>query len=675
MNYDDYKEVQTDIGDWVISKCDSWRDHYQSNYQDKFDEYYRIWRGIWSSEDRTRQSERSRLVSPATQQAIESAAAEVEEATFGRGRFFDLKDDLQDVEQTDIEFLRNQLDEDFASTGVEKAITDVIQIAAVYGTGIAELVMDEVKEMKPATRPAMEGAMTAYGVEVYDRTVVKLNPVLPNNFLIDPTATSVEDALGVAVDEYVPMHQVEQLQEAGVYANVDLESSYHDSELETDQDLTYYSDDRVRLTKYYGLVPRKLLEAYESGDEDEEVVSLTEEEDDAEMYVEAVVVIANGGVVLKAEATPYMMEDRPIVAFQWDSMPSRFWGRGITEKGYNAQKALDAEMRARIDALALTVHPMMAVDASRLPRGHKMEVRPGKTILTNGNPNEVLQPLNFGQVSSVTFQQGQVLQQMVQQATGALDGASTAALNGEGTAAGLSMGMSAAVKRYKRTLKNFQGCFLIPFVKKAAWRYMQFNPELYPVADYKFTPYCSLGMIAREYEVTQLVQLLQTVDKTSPMYALLLEGVIDHMNVSNRETLIEALRKSNEPDPAAVEAQQAQLEAQQQMVQAQTAAFAAQANEANMRAEKYKADIEISRYRAETERLKMIAETSGEEDPSDKEFERRYRMAELMLKEKQIDKQEQAQVVTRQAEQASDEDTEALMARLEAMNGMGNEEI
>lgn len=675
MNYDDYKEVQADVGDWVINKCDSWRDHYESNYRDKFDEYYRIWRGIWSVEDKMRQSERSKLVSPATQQAIESAAAEVEEATFGRGRFFDLKDDMQDEDNSDIAFLRSQLDEDFANTKIRKHISDVIQIAAVYGTGIGELVLDEVKEMKPATRPAMEGAMTAFGVEVYDRTVVKLNPVLPNNFLIDPTATCIEDALGVAVDEFVPMHQVEQLQESGVYMEADLESHHYDSELETDQDLMMHSDDRVRLTKYYGLVPRSLLEEAGEDIDEVEVVTLTDDEEDAEMYVEAVVVVANGGVLLKAEATPYMMEDRPIVAFQWDSLPSRFWGRGITEKGYNAQKALDAEMRARIDALALTVHPMMAVDASRLPRGHKMEVRPGKTILTNGNPNEVLQPLNFGQVSSVTFQQGQVLQQMVQQATGALDGASTAALNGEGTAAGLSMGMSAAVKRYKRTLTNFQESFLVPFVRKAAWRYMQFNPEVYPVGDYKFTPYCSLGMIAREYEVTQLVQLLQTVDKQSPMYALLLEGVIDHMNVSNREQLIEALRAANEPDPAAAEAQQMQLQAQQQMVQAQTAAFAAQANEANSRAEKYQAEIEIARYKAETERLKMIAETSGEEDPTDKEFERRYKMAELLLKEKEIEKTQTQQVQVSQTAQASDQETEALMARLEAMNGMGNEEI
>jgi hypothetical protein len=50
-------------------------------------------------------------------------------------------------------------------------------------------------------------------------------------------------------------------------------------------------------------------------------------------------------------------------------------------------------------------------------------------------------------------------------------------------------------------------------IEKSAWRYMQFAPELYPVQDFKFIPSSSLGIIAREYEVTQLVQLLQTMDK------------------------------------------------------------------------------------------------------------------------------------------------------------------
>ncbi|MGB0298485.1 MAG: hypothetical protein ACPGC3_03410, partial [Paracoccaceae bacterium] len=37
------------------------------------------------------------------------------------------------------------------------------------------------------------------------------------------------------------------------------------------------------------------------------------------------------------------------------------------------------------------------------PRGTKFDVRPGKTILTNGDPKSVLMPLNFGSLSQSTF--------------------------------------------------------------------------------------------------------------------------------------------------------------------------------------------------------------------------------------------------------------------------------
>ena len=37
---------------------------------------------------------------------------------------------------------------------------------------------------------------------------------------------------------------------------------------------------------------------------------------------------------------------------------------------------------------------------------------------------------------------------------------------------------------------------------------MQFDPERYPAQDFKFVPSSSLGIIAREYEVTQLVQII-----------------------------------------------------------------------------------------------------------------------------------------------------------------------
>ena len=460
--------IEESIEDWVITKCEDWRDHYESNYEARFDEYYRLWRGIWDSADSDRKSERSRIIAPALQQAVESNVAELEEATFGRGKWFDVSDNLGDTERQDVMFLRNKLTEDFEDCKVRKAVAECLINSAVFGVGIGEIVIEEMKEMAPATQPIMGGDLQAVGVNITERVKVKLKPVMPQNFLIDPVATSIEEAMGVAIDEFVSLHQVELLQEQGVYKDVYVGSAAPESDLEPDQDITVYSDDKVRLTKYYGLVPRELLENA-TKDEFEEEVELSEEAKSKSKYVEAVVVIANNGILLKAEANPYMMQDRPVVAFPWDVVPGRFWGRGVCEKGYNSQKALDTELRARIDALSLTVHPMLAIDATRLPRGAKPEVRPGKIILTSGDPREVLQPFNFGQVNQITFAQANALQQMVQQATGAVDSAGIAgSVNGEATAAGISMSLGAIIKRHKRTLINFQQSFLIPFVKKAA---------------------------------------------------------------------------------------------------------------------------------------------------------------------------------------------------------------
>lgn len=626
--------IQEALEDWVMNKCEDWRDYYESNYEGRFEEYYRLWRGIWDPADSERRSERSRIISPALQQAVESNVAELEEATFGRGKWFDVSDNFGDTNKQDVQFLRNKLTEDFEDCMVRKAVAECLINAAVFGTGIGEIVIEEMKEMAPATQPIMGGDLQAVGVNITDRVKVKLKPVLPQNFLIDPVATSVEDALGVAVDEFVSLHQVELLQEQGVYKDVYVGPAAPDTDLEPDQDITIYNDDKVRLTKYYGLVPRELLNAAVSEDDEEAVP----EEDSESRYVEAVVVIANGGILLKAEANPYMMSDRPVVAFPWDVVPGRFWGRGVCEKGYNSQKALDTELRARIDALSLTIHPMMAIDATRLPRGAKPEIRPGKMVLTNGNPKEVLQPFNFGQVSQITFAQAGALQQMVQQATGAVDSAGIAgSVNGEATAAGISMSLGAIIKRHKRTLINFQQSFLIPFVKKAAYRYMQFDPENYPVADYKFNASSTLGIIAREYEVTQLVQLLQTMDRQSPLYNTLIQSIVDNMNLSNREELIAAMQQAMQPNPQQQQMAQAAQQAQLEFQQSQTAALAAQAQESQARATKLAAEAQAVPQELEIDRINAITRNLREGDAEDKEFERRMKVADTLLKEKQIE--------------------------------------
>ena len=628
---------------WVIDKCDGWRDNYNNNYRTSHDEYYRLWRGIWAKEDSMRDTERSRIITPALQQAVESSVAEVEEATFGRGRWFDIRDDVQDQNgSADIEFTRKQLDEDMQFGKARSSISECLLNAAVFGTGIGEVYLEETKEHIPHTQQTPEG-MQAGGVLERNRFLVKLRPIMPQNFLIDPLATSIEEALGCAVDMYVPKHQVEMDIEKGIYRDVEVGTVESDSELEPDQEMTYETDDRVRLTKYYGLVPRTLFEDAEDEDleEDEIAVALNpygSKEDKDSSYVEAIVIIANETTLLKVVANPYMMEDRPIVAFKWDNVPSRFWGRGICEKGYNSQKALDTELRARIDALALTVHPMMAVDASRMPRGSQLSIAPGKTLLTNGNPAEILQPFKFGAVDNITFSQGTQLQTMVQQATGAVD--NTSPMSPDGTAAGMSMSLGAIIKRHKRTLLNFQDTFLIPFVEKAMHRYMQFDPELYKAQDHKFVASSSLGIIAREYEVTQLVQLLQTMPAESPMYSILVESIVESMNLSRREEIIATIKQANQPpspqeQQAAMQEQQLRKQFELEMAKVNLEKMKLEAAEIQSRVMQNQVETQLLPVAEETDRIAAIAKTL----PAD-EFQQALAMAELSLKQQELDTKE-----------------------------------
>ena len=618
---------------WVMNKCEQWRDHYQTNYAEIHDEYYRIWRGIWDKSDSMRESERSRLISPATQQAVESSVAEIEEATFGRGEFFDIKDDLQDPNPQDVGFLRNQLKEDMHLAKIRTSIGECLINAAVFGTGIGEVVLEEQLELKPTTQEAPEMEMTAIGVMKSERVIVKLDPIMPQNFLIDPLATNIEDAVGVAIDKMCPYHEIQKGIDSGIYRDVEVGQYAYDPELDDASKIKpIYEDDMVRLTKYYGLVPTHLLSNI---DDDGEIKSIIPTDKD-KSYTEVIIVIANGDTILKIENNPYMKQDRPVVAFSWDCVPFKFWGRGICEKAYNSQKALDTELRARIDALALTVHPMMAVDASRMPRGSKLDIRAGKTILTNGNPAEVLQPFKFGQLDQVSFTQAATLQQMVQQSTGAIDSAGIpAGLNGEGTAAGISMGLGAVIKRHKRTLINFQENFFIPFIEKAACRYMQFVPELYPVKDYKFVATSTLGIVAREYEVTQLVQLLQTMSPESPMYPMLVESIVDNMGLSNRDQIVESMRKVNKPNPEQEQIKKAKIQLELQQAQATIQNIQAQSAEIASRVEQNQVETQLLPVEEETKRITALAKTM----PTG-EFEKLVKFAELQLKEKELDTKE-----------------------------------
>ena len=633
--FDEPSESDKDLVEFVVSHTDRWRDWRDTNYLSDWLEYERIFRGIWSAEDKQRDSERSRIISPATQQAVETRHAEIVEAIFGNGEYFDIADDVKDADKIDVKRLKALMTEDLDKEKIKKYVSQVELLAEIYGTGIAEIVVSKKTEMTATTMPMPDGT-AAYGVMEKEATRIKINPINPKNFLIDPNATTIEDAMGVAIEKYVSIHKIVEGMEKGIYRKVDIGPTGEDTDLEPTQESSQFQDDKVLVLTYYGLAPREYVEQMEN--DGAEVIDLFPEDSTADKYsdlVECILVVANGSQLLKAEKNPYMMKDRPVVAYQDDSVPGRFYGRGTVEKAYNMQKAIDAQLRAHMDSLALTTAPMVAMDATRLPRGAKFEVKPGKAILTNGNPSEILFPFKFGTTDQGNMVASQNFERLLLQATGTMDSNGQPTVNTRDGAAQMSMSVAGIIKKYKRTLMNFQEDFMIPLIQKAAYRFMQFDPERYPTVDLTFMPTATLGIVAREYEQSQLISLLQTLGPDTPVLPMILRGIVENSSLSNKADMVQKLEEMMQPNPEmqAIQQEVAQVAKAKAVAEVKVLESTAMKNMADVQ----QTDIENQLMPMETQ-AKMAQGLSANirGQNTEDEFSKRAKIAELMLKEKDI---------------------------------------
>lgn len=555
---------------WCVGTVGPWRDHRNRNYLSRWAEYWRMWRGIWDEADRNRLSERSRLIAPALAQAIEMSVAEVEEAVLSREVWFDVSDDVADEDQLDATLMRDLLLEDLNRAGAKDDISETILNCAIFGTGIIK-VNTEVRKEKYPQRDPVDGTLKASERE---RVYVCFEPVRPDQFIPDPSGSCITEMLGCAFEHDVPKHSILEKIQAGIYrqdavgllgGSIRRENA---GSLDMNETEVHGESEAVNVVEYHGKVPAKFLMRLQGAKSElDEIVGLEAELDD-DTLVEAIVTYANDSTLLRAMPNPFVLTDRAVIACQWEKVPGRFWGRGVSEKGYNPQKALDAELRARADALGFVSAPMLGIDAGRIPRGFKPEVKPGKVWLTNGPPDEVLRPVQIGALEPNTFNQTAELTQMVQMGTGAFDTATTlrgSTQSGGNAANSGSMMLGAFVKRSKRAIQNIDRNLLTPLIKKAALRYMQFDLERYPFEDTNFTVQATMGIIAREIEQLNLTQFIGMLPEQGVQTKLAAaQGFIDLASVLNRADIIQALEADKQ---MAAQQQQAQQQAEQERAQ------------------------------------------------------------------------------------------------------------
>ena len=561
-----YLDADAALAGWVMGRVDKWEDHRNRGYSKKWKEYWRMWRGLWHSDDRTRASERSRLIAPALAQAIEASAAEVETILLDKSNWIDIADDVSDPDNRDVRIARNSLLEDLEATKTKDVCREAILTAAIFGTGIIKLnvVIEEVKTMKGQGE-----------VEKQERVFVQPESIRPDEFIPDPSAKTIQDGLGCASKVVKPQTWVLEKIESGEYRKQSLallapaskQKRGHEADFGVDVAATLDVADAepIEITEYQGKVPFHLLDAIINGGQDFLPSDMILADAKDETLVESIITIANGSIILRAMANPFTMGDRGFVATPWEKVPGRFWGRGVGEKGWNPQKALDAELRSRQDSLGYISAPMIGVDSGRLPRGFRMEVKPGKIWHTNGPPDEIIQPVKMGVLEGASFNQTQEMERMVQMGTGAFDTAQ-ALKSGQTQSGANSVGsnsamMGAFVKRAKRSAATIEANLIRPMIRKMLWRYMQFDSMRYPT-DYEFRVNAAMGIMAREVESMQLTQLLGMMpQEVAPQVALAVtRGIVDLSSVTNKNEIDAAIEQALQPPSP--EEQQRQKELQ-----------------------------------------------------------------------------------------------------------------
>lgn len=592
---DNYENAAKDsLAAWICERRDPWKRHIDENYTERWNEYYRLWKGVHINQDRNFQSERSELIAPALAQAVEAAVAEVEEAIFGEMWWFDIENRYLGENPEHNEFLyniRNVLKDDLERQRFRQVATECFLNAAIFGTGLCKLIVEVDDEKQITEKPQMVGnTPIGFDADVKSRPRVVVKPVAidPREFIPDQSAKCIEDCLGVIHETMVPSHIVEERMESGVYDKREFGTFTWDVKNELMGEGTPTRlEDYAKVTEWHGKIPRHMLEdKKEESDVEYEIESTDDDYAKDGDYVEAIVTVINDGTVVKKRENPFIMGDRSIIKFDWDKTPNRFWGRGICEKGYNPQKALDAEMRGRIDAMALQIRPMMASDATMLPRGFKLDVKSGRNVSVNGNPRDAFFPLSFGDVSQATFHQSGELERMVQMGTGSMDSATSTASNPRNnTASGMSMIQGGMIKRQKRTVRNICWDFIVPVIEKSLWRYQQFDPETYPPIDMKFKPISTLGIMARELENQQITNLLQTTQPESQGWWLLLRSIYQNSSLPDKDELIKIAEQNYmeaaNPQPSPEEQQMQKLAMEQAMVDLQKTKSEIMENEAN----------------------------------------------------------------------------------------------
>jgi hypothetical protein len=167
---------------------------------------------------------------------------------------------------------------------------------------------------------------------------------------------------------------------------------------------------------------------------------------------------------------------------------------------------------------------------------------------------------------------------------------------------------------------------------------------------------------------------MKTLGPDSPVMPILMTGVIQNSSLSNKSALLAQLQQGSEPDPQQQQLQQMQIQMEMQSAQAEIAKTTSEAKVNEAKAMREMTEAEKNRMEAavlpDVTKAKLVSALSNnlQNDNEQADFDKRVKLADLMLREKELD--QNLKVVEMQMKEKQGQNGEDFLKKLNSeLNG------
>jgi hypothetical protein len=475
--------LQTRFESWLNA-----REPQELVFKDAYADAMRIPRDDDTQGTGAARSQKSRLFVGSTRSKIRSARAKIKDSLFGAGRLpFDTSptnEQLKSYSDTMEAILEFQLKD----MGFRGMLGGSVNSLCTYGTGVIFGPFERTKEhVTVGLVPDAASGLAVLGENRYEYRAPYFEHGPTMDVYPDPEAEDTQSGLGVFWSSWKPQHEVKAWRSADGYNAEAVDyaltqevraTTSQGSDATKDLRANVYrfsADGRIRVLRYFGRVATEDLAAWTG-----EQLPADHVEGDT---VEAVVIMA-GGVVVKADRSPYKHGNRPALRAVYEEAEHEFWGVGIAENNDPHQRVVNAAFRLYIEGKAFALLKTFSADATKFEPGEDFKFFPGKRFKMKGGltPEERKTALLWHDVTDVTQGWEHVIamsERFSDDDTGITkysQGTDAGHLNN--TATGISMIMNASSLPMKEVIQNIDEMWIEPIIERLVdWNMQHLDVE------------------------------------------------------------------------------------------------------------------------------------------------------------------------------------------------------